>query len=114
MQVGEVSSQKQHTSISLRGSAMKSPVGNSYNEYLKQALLQEMQAANIYSGVSATIVSAELLENDINIAGFVTGNGNISAKFKVVRNDQQLFEKVISHSIEFDSSPTYLTLSLLQ
>lgn len=104
LNVNKISSPKALDKISLRGSQMSSPVGNSYGEYLTKALEDELKLAKLWSGVSSTVISGEFLSNDIDVSGFSTGTGEASANFKVVRDDEIIFEKVISANIEFDSS----------
>ena len=104
MSVGEVSSSKELNSISLRGSKLVSPVGGSYGEYLSDALVQELKLAKLWSGVSDTVISGELVSNDIDVSGFSVGTGEISAKFVVTTNEKIVFEKVISANHQFDSS----------
>ncbi len=104
VQVGEFSAEKGLDKISLRGNKMTSHVGKSYGEYLKAALTDELKLAELWAPASRTIIEGTLLTNDINVAGFVTGNGEISARFVVSTDGKQTFDKTISASNEFDSS----------
>lgn len=104
IQVGEISSTPNLNTISLRGSKMKSPVGKSYGEYINAALVDELKLAKLWNGVSANVVTGEVIENDINVAGFSTGNGKLAVKFTVINNGDVLFDKVIAVETEFDSS----------
>lgn len=90
-------------SISLRGSAMKSPYG-SYANYLAEALTQELREAKILDGKSQIQISAVLLKNDIHAAGFSTASADIDARFQVIRAGQTTFDKVKSAHIQWDSS----------
>lgn len=102
--VGNITSSNKLNSISLRGSGMYSPVNKSYGSYLSKALEDELKLANLWSGVSATIITGEMLTNDIDVSGFSTGTGKASAKFVVTRNNQVIFNKVIEANHQFESS----------
>lgn len=104
IKVGEVVASKKLDKISLRGSKMHSPVNGSYGPYLALAIEEELKLAKLWSGVSNTVISGELLSNDINIAGFSVGTGEISAKFMVTANEKVVYEKVVSADHQFDSS----------
>jgi len=102
--VGEITSPKKLNSISLRGSSLSSPVDKSYGAYLSKALTSELKLAKIWSGVSSTIITGEILTNDIDISSFSTGTGEISAKFIITRDGKELFNKIISAEHQFESS----------
>lgn len=102
--VGEISVEKKLNKISLRGSPLKSSVGASYGDYLEDALLQELKLAKLWSSVSTTVVSGEIIENDIDVSGFSKGIGLISVKFTVKNNENIVFEKVVTANTEIDSS----------
>ena len=102
--VGKFDSNKNLESISLRGSRMYSPVGGSYGDYLSKAIEEELKLANVWTPASATVISGEMISNDIDVSGFSTGNGEASAKFVVTKEGKVIFEKVISAHHEFESS----------
>ena len=104
LNVGAIVSTKKLNSISLRGSSMQSPVGKTYGEYLAKALEDELKLAKIWSGVSSTVITGEMLTNDIDVSSFSEGTGETSAKFVVTRDDKVIFDKVISANHQFDSS----------
>jgi len=101
--VGEFSSKKKLNSISLRGTSLVSPEGT-YGDYLTKAIESELKLAKIWSGISSTVVSGTLISNDIDVSGFSTGTGEISAEFIVRENDEIVYQGTISADHEFDSS----------
>lgn len=90
-------------SISLRGSGMHSPYG-SYAKYLQEALTQDLREARLLDPHSSLEISAVLLKNDIDAAGFSTASANIEARFTVKRAGQIKFEKTKSAHIEWGSN----------
>lgn len=102
--VGTFAADKKLNKISLRGSPMRSSVGEGYGEYLSDALTQELKLAKLWSAVSTNEVSGEILENDIDISGFSKGDGVISVKFMVKSNDAIVFDKVVSAKTDIESS----------
>jgi hypothetical protein len=103
LSVGEFSSTKKLNSISLRGTSLVSPEGT-YGDYLSKALEEELKLAKIWSGVSSTVVNGKLISNDIDVSGFSTGTGEISAEFVVSVNEKIVYQGIISATHEFDSS----------
>ena len=102
--MGTIESSEDLNSISLRGSTMSSPVDKSYGAYISQALEDELKLAKLWTPASATIISGEILTNDIDVSGFSTGTGEASAKFIVTRDNTIVFDKVIAANHQFDSS----------
>jgi hypothetical protein len=104
VKVGTITSNKQLDSISLRGSSMLSPVNKSYGAYLQKALEDELKLAKLLSPVSSTVITGEMLTNDIDVSGFSEGTGEASAKFVVTRDNKVIFDKTISAKHTFESS----------
>lgn len=105
MNVGEISSNNPKVNkISIRGSSMVSPFSNSYANYLEEALLAQLQQANLYDASSIIVITGDLLTNKLNAAGFRIGTADISAQFKVESSGNVVFDKVVSISHEWDSS----------
>lgn len=104
IKVGSITTTKKLNSISLRGSSMLSPVNKSYGDYISQALEDELRLAKLWSPVSSTIITGQVLTNDIDVSGFSEGSGEISANFIVTKNNKIIFEKTISANHTFDSS----------
>lgn len=102
--VGVFSAEKKLNKISLRGSPLYSSSGNGYGDYLSDALVQELKMAKLWTAVSTNTVSGQIVENDIDISGFSTGNGVISVRFVVQSNDDVVFDKVITANTDIESS----------
>lgn len=88
--------------ISIRGNPMRS-AKSTFAGYLEDAVIQEMTEAKIFNPTANTKISAVLLKNDIRAAGFVTGNGEIEARFTVTRGDKVAFNKVKRATTTWDS-----------
>lgn len=104
LNVGKFTDSKDANEISLRGSTMYSSVDKSYGAYLSKALTEELKLAKAWSSVSSTVISGEILTNDVDVSGFSEGDSEISAKFLVSRNEKVLFEKTVSATHKFESS----------
>ncbi|MCG6202130.1 hypothetical protein [Psychromonas antarctica] len=104
LNVGDFKTDKNLNSIGLRASNLSSSVGKSFGDYLTKAITDELKLANVWSGVSDTVVSGELLENDIDISGFSIGTGIISVRFLVKKGDLLIFDKKITATHQFESS----------
>lgn len=92
------------SSISIRGHSMVSPYANSYVEYLKEALRQDLEAARLLDPNSTIEISGMLLHNDVNIAGFSKGKASVEARFVVKRGGQVSYDKVKIINDEWASS----------
>lgn len=80
-------------SLTIRGGSYLSPYG-SYTSYLAEALKQELDDARLLDPLSQIEVSAVLLRNSLDAAGFSTGVAEVEARF-VVRNAGTIkFDKV--------------------
>lgn len=104
IKVDKIATNKELNKISLRGSPMSSAVGTGYGDYLAKALEDELKLAKIWSGVSSTVISGELISNDIDVSGVSTGTGDLTVNFKVTRDNSVIFTKEVSAQIEFESS----------
>lgn len=92
------------TSISLRGSAMASPAGEGYADYLAAALRQELELARLLNDQSMIEVSGVLLKNDIAAGGIRTNSGEIEARFTVRRDGALRYEVVKRAELTWESS----------
>jgi hypothetical protein len=90
--------------ISLRGSTLVSPQGESYALYLADAIKQELSLAGKFKPDAAVEVGGVLLKNDISIGSFVTGKGEIEARFTVKRQDRIVFDKQFAAQTQWESS----------
>ena len=90
--VGEFSSNeslKKSPDLSLRATSLVSPYDNSYSRYLAEAIKQELTLAGKLAPGADVEISAVLLKNSIDASGFVTGYGDIEARFIVRRKGVQ-------------------------
>ncbi len=89
--------------ISLRGTAMRSPYGNSYGDYVAEAIKQELMLAQKLAPAAGVEISGEMLKNDID-AAIGTGRGNAQVRFVVKQGGQVRFDKVKSTEQQWESS----------
>ena len=101
--------------ISARGSTAVPPNG-SMSLFLKDALKQELVNAGKFDQNSAMIISGQLTNSTLEAPVSATGRGVLTAKFKVDRDNQVVYEKELTESAEWYSSfvgadaiPTALT-----
>lgn len=90
--------------ISLRGSSLKSPYGNSYSDYLAEAIIQELSLAGKLSSSAKIEISGVLQRNDIDATGFSVGTGEIGARFVVKNGESVQYDRVKSVTHQWESS----------
>lgn len=90
--------------ISLRGGRMSSPYENSYSIYLTEAIKQELSLAGKLKPDADIEISGALLKNEINIAGFSIGTGDIQARFIVKKGSVVRYDQTKSVHHQWDSS----------
>ncbi len=91
--------------LSLRGgNKMFSPYGNSYGNYINEALKQELSLAKILAKDVDVEITGVLLANDIDIGGFSTGFTTISVNFVVKKSGQIAYSATKSIIHEFPSA----------
>ena len=98
-----VSGSKNPYPIPLRVDSMRSPVGNSFGDYLANALTQELTMAGKLSPQSDVEVKGTLLENDVSV-GIAKGNATVSARFVVNRSGTTRYDQVKTARVEWDSA----------
>ncbi|MGJ8691694.1 MAG: hypothetical protein ACSHW0_04375 [Thalassotalea sp.] len=104
LQVTGFTIDKKLNSISLRGSSLESPVEKSFAKYIENALILELSKAKLYNTLSPRIITAEVVQNELDASGFSTGEGVISVAFTITENEQTLFEKTITSKVTWESS----------
>ena len=102
--LGEFKATKTDTAISLRGTKLNSPYNNSYAEYLKSAITQELEKAQLLSANSSIIIEANILENDLDASGFSLGEGVIQVEFIITNAGQEVYRNTLIEKIEWESS----------
>lgn len=105
MGVGEIATPDPRVNkLSIRGSAMVSTHNQSYGDYLKVAIQEQLKQAGLYQDSSPIVITGELLGNKINAAGFSVGTAHISARFVVQKTAVTVFDKLVSIEHEWESS----------
>ncbi|MBN8474771.1 MAG: hypothetical protein J0M27_08290 [Sulfuritalea sp.] len=92
------------TGISLRGSTLQSPYGNSYSLYLAEAIKQELILAGKLNPDAGIEITGTLLKNDIDVSGISLASGDISARFMVRKDQAVLYDRIKSARSEWESS----------
>jgi hypothetical protein len=82
---------------------MRSPVGNSFAEYLSNAVTQELTLSGTLSPSASVELDGVLLENNVDV-GIGTATGTIAARFVVKRDDDVRYDQVKTVRSEWDSS----------
>lgn len=90
--------------ISIRGSSLYSPYGESYAAYVAEALKQELSFARKLSSDAKTEITGTVLKNDIDATGFSVGWASVEARFLVTRAGQVRYDRVKSVRHQFASS----------
>lgn len=90
--------------ISIRGSTLASPYGDSYANYVAEALKQELSLAKKLSPDADMEILGTVLKNDIDATGASIGWAEIEARFIMKRSGQVRYDQVKSVRHEFPSS----------
>ncbi|MEI8610355.1 hypothetical protein L4D15_02525 [Enterovibrio norvegicus] len=90
--------------IGLRASNLVSPYKNSFSEYLRKGLEEELKIASLWNENSDVVVSAVLLENDVDASGINIGTADLSANFEVNAQGEKIYDRTHSIHHEWDSS----------
>lgn len=90
--------------ITLRGSTLLSPYGNSYALYLAEAIKQELILAGKLAADSNKEISGTLLKNDIDVSGMSIASGDIEARFVVRNGESVLYDRIKTTHHEWESS----------
>lgn len=90
--------------ISIRGSQLNSPYGESYSNYLAEALKQELSLAGSLKADSQLEITGTLRKNDINAAGASKASGDLEARFVVKKAGEERYNQVKAIHDEWESS----------
>ena len=102
--VGTIAAQdKKIEALSIRGSTYKSPYGT-FTEYLRTALRDDLDHANLLDDKSGTEIEGTLIRNELNGAGFSTGYAELEAKLAVRRDGSVVYERTKIGREEWPSS----------
>ena len=88
--------------ISLRAARMVSPYGNSYGEYLENALKLDFSLAGKLSPESELRVTGSMTKNDLDASGLNIGTGVAEVAIQVQNGQRVMLEKkyTITHTWE--------------
>lgn len=87
--------------LRIRANSMRSPIGNTFGDYMGEALKQELLLAKLLATDSNVEISGVFLKNDISAGGFTTGTVNISVRFIVKKKGQVAYDAIKSIDDEF-------------
>lgn len=82
---------------------MLSPYGGSFQEYLEISLREELKQASLYDENSDIMIVTELLTNKLD-TGMVVGTADLSANFKIMMREKEVFNKTYTIHHEWESS----------
>lgn len=85
-------------------SRFKSPVGDSFADYIAKALTDELALAGAYSPDSGLNIVGTVVMHNFDASGLVVGTGDLGVEFVVKRDSSVVFKKVVSIRHEFESS----------
>lgn len=89
--------------VSLRGARMGTAAG-SFSGQLQQALVVELQQADLYDPAADTRIGGTLLVNTVRSAGISTGSAEIEAEFVVTRNGSVVYTGTKVSAGQWESS----------
>ncbi|MBT9506227.1 hypothetical protein [Rhodoferax sp.] len=90
-------------SVTARATTVVSPHNNSFALFLKDALIQELQASNKYDANSTIVVNGLLTKSALD-ASVGTGRGTLAASFSVTRDGKPVYNKELEEKAEWPSA----------
>jgi hypothetical protein len=90
--------------ISLRADSMTSPYNDSYAEYLREALKQELREAGRLDENADLEVNGVLLKNSVDAWDFKVGTARLSARFVVRKGTAVRYDNIVSVDHQWPSS----------
>lgn len=91
-------------SVSVRGRSIGSPYNDTYAAYIAKALEDQLKKANLLNKNADTVISGELLTDNVDGSGTSTGESDISARFVVTKKGNVLYNKIHTRHHEWESS----------
>jgi len=88
--------------VSVRSNMVRSPVQDSFAQYLRETLRVELQSAGLLDPKADAVVSGSLLESSVE-APVGTGKATLSARFVVTRTAVVRYDRVLATSTQWDS-----------
>lgn len=105
MRIGEFSSATPDVEkLTIRGGTFSAPNGDSFADYLRKALQDELAMAGIWDESSFISISGVLHENHLDASGTNIGVADLSAEFFVTVNRLEIYRNIHSIHHEWDSS----------
>ncbi len=89
--------------VSVRSNMVRSPLENSFAQYLRETLRVELQSAGLLDPHSDTVITGSLLKSSIE-APVGTGRATLAARFVVTRTATVLYDRILTASTEWDSA----------
>lgn len=89
--------------VPLRGAKMVSPYGRNFDDYLYFSLRKQLKLSNLYSKTSNIKIKTEFLKNEADIWGFSDGNYDLSSRFIIEKNEDEIYNKTFSIRHDFPS-----------
>jgi hypothetical protein len=91
-------------SLTIRGGGFTSPYNESYVDYLREALRQELSMAGLLADNADVELSGVLLKNEFDASGFTLGYGVMEARITVKKAGAVRYDKKKSVRHEWESS----------
>lgn len=90
--------------LTIRGGSFVSPYGESYVQYLREALRQELMMAGLLSDGGSVEVSGNLLKNEFDASGVNLGYAVMEAQLTVKKDGAVRYAKTKSVRHEWESA----------
>lgn len=90
--------------VSVRGSTLSPPNGATFSDYLKNAVIAELQAAGKYEPSSSLLISGWLTDSQLDGSGASTGSGSLGARFVLSRAGVVVYERNHQAQAQWQSS----------
>ncbi|MBN3817442.1 hypothetical protein G3N57_12855 [Paraburkholderia sp. Se-20369] len=88
--------------VSVRSNMVRSPVQDSFAQYLRETLRVELQSAGLLDPNSDTVITASLLKSSVE-APVGTGKATLAARFVVTRMAAVQYDRVLTTNAQWDS-----------
>lgn len=89
--------------VSIRTNKLRSPVGGSFAQYLKETLSVELTAAGLLDPAADTVVSGVLSDSTVE-APIGTGTASLGARFVVTRAGAVRYDRQLDVSAQWESA----------
>ncbi|MGV2292734.1 hypothetical protein AAHK20_28775 [Trinickia sp. YCB016] len=90
--------------ISIRSNMVRSPVGNSFAQYLRETLRIELQSAGLLNAESDIVITGTLLDSAAEAPVSSPGKATLEARFVVTRQSKVRYDKVLRADATWKSS----------